>query len=141
MRRLLQALLNAIRPAVKADVEANARWHDAILTLAKLHRITPSSVNLSSFGKHSGFYSRQVHLFKRLCEAQANTRDVDTKELVGKVPHFDEMTKFFEKRELQPRDRGTFIHGDYKIDNIIFHQTEPRVIGLLELVSLSDWKL
>ena len=89
-------------------------------------------MNLSSFGKHSGFYARQVSLFKGLCEAQANTRDVDTKEPVGKIPQFDTMVAFFEQRETQPRDRGTFIHGDYKIDNLVFHKTEPRVIGILE---------
>ncbi len=51
---------------------------------------------------------------------------------MGKIPHFDEMVAFFEQPTTQPRDIGTFIHGDYKIDNLIFHKTESRVIGILE---------
>lgn len=58
--------------------------------------------------------------------------DVDTKEPVGKIPKFDEMVAFFRDPKTQPKDRSGFVHGDYKIDNVVFHKTEPRVIGILE---------
>jgi aminoglycoside phosphotransferase (APT) family kinase protein len=58
--------------------------------------------------------------------------DVETKEIVGKIPHFDEMIAFFSNVKSQPKDRGTLVHGDYKIDNLVYHKTEPRVIGILE---------
>jgi aminoglycoside phosphotransferase (APT) family kinase protein len=35
---------------------------------------------------------------------------------------------------MQPKDRTSLIHGDYKIDNLVFHKTEPRVIGILEYI-------
>ena len=108
------------------------RWHDAIRTLAKFHRVSPKSVNLESFGKPSGFYNRQLKTFATISEAQAQAIDVDTKKPVEKIPHFEDMVKFFSNPKTQPKDRSTFIHGDYKIDNIVFHKTEPRVIGILE---------
>jgi aminoglycoside phosphotransferase (APT) family kinase protein len=60
---------------------------------------------------------------------------VDTKKPVGDIPHFREMTEFFKDKKKQPKDRSTLIHGDYKIDNLVFHKTEPRVIGIL------DWEM
>ena len=87
---------------------------------------------MGSFGKSGGFYSRQLNLFRSLCEAQANTKDVDTGIPVGKIPHFDDMVGYFSRKDAQPKDRNSFIHGDFKIDNLVFHRTEPRVIGILE---------
>ena len=111
------------------------RWKDAIQTLAKFHRIDPKSVGLEGFGRHSGFYDRQIATFRTISKNQAKAVDVDTRIPVGDLPHFDDMVAFFANKNLQPKDRGTFVHGDYKIDNMVFHKTEPRVIGIL------DWEM
>lgn len=92
----------------------------------------PKDIGLESFGRPSGFYDRQIKTFTTIEKAQAETVDVDTKEAVGQMPHIREILEFFSDRKLQPKDRGTPIHGDYKIDNLVFHKTEPRVIGILE---------
>jgi acyl-CoA dehydrogenase len=89
-------------------------------------------VGLERFGKPSGFYNRQIQTWKTICKSQAEATDAETGVPVGKLPHFDEQVRFFMDAKLQPRDRGTLIHGDYKIDNLVFHKTEPRVIGILE---------
>lgn len=101
-------------------------------TLAKFHRVSPSSVGLSSFGKPNGFYNRQLNTFKTIQEAQASAVDVESKEPVGDIPHYQDMVAFFGDPNTQPKDRSGFVHGDYKIDNVVFHKTEPRVIGILE---------
>jgi hypothetical protein len=108
------------------------RWHDAIRTLAKLHRIRPKDVGLENYGRPSGFYDRQIKTFATISKAQAAAVDIETKEEVGQIPHIEEILGFFSDRKLQPEDRGTPIHGDYKIDNLVYHRTEPRVIGILE---------
>jgi aminoglycoside phosphotransferase (APT) family kinase protein len=93
------------------------------------------AVKLESFGRHSNFYDRQLKTFKALNVAQASAVDVDTKIPVGDVPHFKDMVSFFADKKKQPKDRATLVHGDYKIDNLVFHKTEPRVIGVL------DWEM
>lgn len=94
-----------------------------------------NEVGLKSFGKHSNFYDRQIKTFATISKAQAAAVDVDSKEPVGDIPHFEDMVDFFKVKAAQPKDRSTLIHGDYKIDNLVFHKTEPRVIGIL------DWEM
>ncbi|KAH7087053.1 kinase-like domain-containing protein [Paraphoma chrysanthemicola] len=115
--------------------ERTKMWHSAITTLAKFHRVSPASVNLSSYGKPSGFYNRQIATFNTISKSQASAKDAETGVPVGKIPHQDDMVAFFSNAATQPKDRATFVHGDYKIDNVVFHKTEPRVIGIL------DWEM
>lgn len=61
---------------------------------------------------------------------------MDTHKPVGPIhPQFDALIDFFGDTALQPKDRATLVHGDFKIDNLMFHPTEPRVIGIL------DWEM
>ena len=113
----------------------NAMWKSAVTTLAKFHSVPPKSVNMESFGRPNNFYNRQLKTFATLSVAQAKTKDIETGEPVGPIPHYDDMVKFFGNPATQPKDRGTFVHGDYKIDNMVFHPTEPYVIGIL------DWEM
>jgi len=107
-------------------------WEDAVRTLAKLHRIKPADVGLQSYGKPTGFYDRQIKTFTTLSETQGKVKDIETGKEVGQIPHIKEFLDFFSNPKYKPQDRGTLIHGDYKIDNLVFHKTEPRVIGILE---------
>jgi len=113
----------------------SGRWHSAITTLAKFHRVIPKDVNLESYGKPTGFYNRQITTFNTISKSQASAEDKDTGIPVGKIPHQDDMVAFFSDPKTQPKDRSSFVHGDYKIDNVVFHKTEPRVIGIL------DWEM
>jgi aminoglycoside phosphotransferase (APT) family kinase protein len=124
-------------PEVSVE-ERQEMWKDAIRTLAKLHRIDPKSIGLSTYGKPTGFYDRQIATFSTLNEAQGATKDIENGQLVGKVPHSDFFASFFKNKATQPKDRGTLVHGDFKIDNLVYHKTEPRVIGILEYVPCSS---
>jgi aminoglycoside phosphotransferase (APT) family kinase protein len=110
-------------------------WRAAIDTLAKLHSVNPKSVGLEKYGKHSGFYNRQIATFTTLGERQGAVKDIESGEAVGLVPHMGDLVAFFKNKSTQPRDRATLIHGDFKIDNLVYHKTEPRVIGIL------DWEM
>ena len=111
------------------------RWREAVQTLAKFHSVDPKSVGLERFGKPTGYYERQISTLSAVSHTQAQVTDVDTKAPVGELPHVSEVLKFFLQKSTQPKDRGSLVHGDYKIDNLVFHKTEAKVIGIL------DWEM
>ncbi|KAG0363811.1 hypothetical protein BGZ54_008013, partial [Gamsiella multidivaricata] len=107
-------------------------WISAIDTLAKLHKVDYVAVGLEGYGKSAGFYSRQIASLSKVAAAQAAVKDTEGA-LVGPIPGMDELAAWFKKHEV--KDSTSIVHGDYKMDNLVFHPTEPRVIGIL------DWEL
>ncbi|KAG8691632.1 hypothetical protein FRC09_011569 [Ceratobasidium sp. 395] len=111
-------------------------WLSAVRSLAALSSLVPSEVGLDDFGPHTPYFPRQIKSLSRVSQAQAQAVDVDTKVPVGPIPYFDEMIAWYKDHLPDERKTGLrIVHGDYKIDNLIFHPTEPRVIGIL------DWEL
>ena len=109
-----------------------SRWHDAIRILAKLHKVSPSTVGLGDYGRSSGFYDRQLKTLAKVSASQAAAVDIETNQYVGNMPHFEDILAFLGHLDTQPTDRCSLVHGDFKIDNLVFHKTEPKVIGILE---------
>ncbi|KAG9303528.1 hypothetical protein G9A89_018424 [Geosiphon pyriformis] len=103
-------------------------WYSLVETLAKIHSVKYKAIDLESFGKPSGFYSRQIRSLSKVSAAQAAAKDDDNIE-VGAIPRVDEIIEWLQRNQVP--DETTLVHGDYKI----FHPTEPRVIGVL------DWEL
>lgn len=101
--------------------EREQMWSDVIRTLAKFHSVEPDSVGLGNFGKKGGFYNRQLKTFAAISEAQAQARDKETNKPVGKIPYYDNMVALFSDPKFQPKDRVTFVHGDYKV--LAFHSS------------------
>lgn len=104
--------------------------------LANLASLSPADVGLSSFGPSSDYFPRQIKSLTKVSLAQAEAVDVETGRKTGKIPLFDEMIAWYRAHLPDERRLGLrIVHGDYKLDNLIFHKTENRVIGIL------DWEL
>jgi aminoglycoside phosphotransferase (APT) family kinase protein len=107
------------------------RIFDAInRTVAALHAIEPARVGLEKFGRPQGFMSRQIALWTSQYQA-AITRD---------IPEMDALAGWLLRHTPAESGSSSIFHGDLRLDNMIFHPTEPRVVALLdwELATLGD---
>lgn len=113
--------------------ERNDLWKAAVQAMAELHSVDPADIGLENYGgKTSGFYNRQVRTWEAISRSQAKVLDAKTNTPVGQLPYFDETVSFFKREGGQPTERLSLVHGDFKLDNLVFHPTEPRVIAILE---------
>lgn len=92
--------------------------------VASLHVVDPVAIGLESYGRSEGFVERQVSLWTRQYRASEGAPISAMEELIAWLP-----------RHLPAEQPGRIFHGDLRLDNMIFHPAEPRVIALL------DWEL
>jgi aminoglycoside phosphotransferase (APT) family kinase protein len=107
-----------------------------VRALAALGSITPSTIGLSSFGPSTDYFPRQIKSLSHVSKAQAAAVDIESGKPTGNIPFFHEMIAWYQENLPDETKFGLrIVHGDYKLDNLIFHPTENRVIGIL------DWEL
>jgi aminoglycoside phosphotransferase (APT) family kinase protein len=93
-------------------------------TLARLHSLDPVALGLGDFGKPGNYFARQVERWTRQYRA-AQTEPIPAVErLIEWLPH-----------SVPAQERSAILHGDYRIDNLIFAHDAPRVRAVL------DWEL
>ncbi|OBZ69699.1 putative acyl-CoA dehydrogenase IBR3 [Grifola frondosa] len=111
-------------------------WLSAVHALAMLSSLSPTELGLSDFGPSTPYFPRQIKSLSRVSRAQAEAVDVETGTPVGPIPRFADMVAWYQANLPDERKTGLrIVHGDYKLDNLVFHATENRVIGIL------DWEL
>ena len=111
-------------------------WLAAVDALTTLSTLSPAALGLLDFGANTAYFPRQIKSMTRVSQAQAAAVDMDTNRPIGSIPDFDRMAEWFRNNLPDESKTGLrIVHGDYKLDNIIFHPTESRVIGIL------DWEL
>ena len=94
-------------------------------TLAMLHGFDPDALGLGDFGRSGRYFERQLDRWAGQYRAD---------ETAGRSADLDAVVDWLYAHI--PKDAATcLVHGDYRIDNIVFHRTEPRVIAVL------DWEL
>ena len=109
----------------KAD--RRTAFADVVRVLANIHCVDWSANGLEKFGRRGGYVFRQIRRLMAVSQKQAET--------VGAVEGLDEIATKLASMATKCPDHVSLIHGDYKIDNLIFHPTEPRILAVL------DWEL
>lgn len=112
--------LPGVTPAAR-----QAMYLDMARVLARLHSVRPDDVGLGDYGKPGNYFARQIARWSAQYAASPGPRIAALDRLVDWLP------------ANLPDDDGAagIAHGDFRVGNLMWHPTEPRVIGVL------DWEL
>ena len=92
--------------------------------LARLHKVDFRAVGLGDYGRPQAYVARQLARWTKQYEASK----------LDEIPEMDHLIDWL-NRNIPAEDETTIAHGDYRMENLIFHPVEPRVVAVL------DWEL
>ena len=111
----MPGLSNAERAAIFDEMNA---------VMARLHQVDYAAIGLGSFGKPGNYLERQIGRWTKQYRASE----------IEKIDAMDRLIAWLPEH-IPPGDETTVVHGDYRLDNLILHPTEPRILAIL------DWEL
>lgn len=111
-------------PQMERD-DRRAAYMSMADAMAKLHAVRPEAIGLEDFGRPGNYFARQITRWSRQYEDSPSER----------IPALDRVIDWL--RDNQPEDDGqvSIAHGDFRLGNMLFHPTEPKVTAIL------DWEL
>lgn len=107
-----------------APADRRAIFEEMNRVIAALHSVDYKAVGLSEFGKPGEYLTRQITRWTKQYQASETETIEAMNNLIAWLPG-----------NIPPGDETSVVHGDYRLDNMIFHPTEPRVLAVL------DWEL
>ena len=107
------------------DSGERAAIYDAMnATLAALHRVDYAALGLGDYGRVGGYMARQVRRWSQQYVASKTDDLPDMDNLMAWLPD-----------NMPANDETTLAHGDFRLENLVIHPTEPKVVAVL------DWEL
>jgi aminoglycoside phosphotransferase (APT) family kinase protein len=101
-----------------------AIWDELNAVISRLHRVDYRAVGLEGFGKPGSYIERQVARWSRQYQASETEPIEAMNNLIAWLPN-----------NIPPETGTTVVHGDFRLDNVIYHPSEPRILAVL------DWEL
>jgi aminoglycoside phosphotransferase (APT) family kinase protein len=101
-----------------------AMYEDMAAVLARLHGVDVVAAGLGDYGKPGNYYARQIARWSRQYAAAKTDEIAAMDRLMEWLP-----------ANIPPGDETAIVHGDYRVENLIFHPTEPRIVAIV------DWEL
>jgi len=94
-------------------------------TIARISLVDPLAVGLGDYGRQGGYVERQVSRWSKQYRASETRR----------IEAMDRLIDWLPQNLPTAPEEVRIAHGDFRLDNLMFHPTEPRVLGVL------DWEL
>jgi len=107
-----------------APAQRTAHYRELNRVIAALHKVDPAAVGLADYGKPGNYLARQIDRWSRQYRASETERIEAMDRLIEWLP-----------ANVPPGEETSIVHGDYRIDNVVFHPAEPRILAVL------DWEL
>src|SRR5882672_4090847 len=104
--------------------ERFAVWDELNRVIARLHMLDYRALGLEAFGKPGNYIERQVARWTKQYQASETEPIPAMNDLIAWLP-----------KNIPPETGTTVVHGDFRLDNTIFHLREPRILAVL------DWEL
>jgi aminoglycoside phosphotransferase (APT) family kinase protein len=104
--------------------ERGAIYDELNRVIAQLHTVDYAAIGLGDYGKPGNYFARQIERWTRQYQA-SQTETIEA---------MDKLIEWLPKN-IPPGDDTAIVHGDFRLDNMIFHPTEPRILAVL------DWEL
>lgn len=111
----------------------NAIYQATAKTLASLHKVDVDSIGLQKFGRRDNYCRRQVERWAR--QYLASTAEGKPDRNPKMLQLIDWLKKHIPQEDSLGVSSTCLVHGDFRIDNLVFHPVEDKVIGIL------DWEL
>ena len=92
--------------------------------IAALHTVNIDAVGLADYGRPGNYFARQIDRWSRQYKASETEPIAAMDRLIEWLP-----------KNIPPGEQSCIVHGDYRLDNVIFHPLEPRILAVL------DWEL
>lgn len=104
--------------------ERRAIYESQVDTLAKLHHVDYRAIGLGDYGRPGNYFARQVHRWTKQYRASETES----------IPAMERLMEWL-PQNIPEDDSTSIVHGDYGLNNMVVHPTEPRVVAIL------DWEL
>ncbi len=108
-----------------SDEDRARAYDDMNRVMAALHSVDVNAVGLGDYGKPGNYFERQVGRWTK----QYRASETET------IPAMERLIEWLPANMPEDDGRVSLVHGDYRLDNVMFHPTEPRIIAVL------DWEL
>ena len=107
-----------------SPADRSAMYRDMNRVMASLHTLDYQAIGLQDYGKPGNYFARQIARWSRQVAASTMPVPSALRQLMEWLP-----------AHIPAGDETSLVHGDYRLDNLVFHPSEPRIIGVL------DWEL